>query len=86
MTRVQLRLTGNAERIFTGLVDEMQASPKDVVLDALALLHYAVEQVKQGKKIGSYDAGSREFTALTTTWLQSVASRRREAVAERAGS
>ncbi|MDP1570673.1 MAG: hypothetical protein Q8L86_11775 [Vicinamibacterales bacterium] len=89
MTRVQLRLTGSAEQIFTQLVDEMQCSPKDVVLDALALLHYAAEQVQQGRKVGSYDTDAREFTALTTPSLQSIASRAREAaprVEEKAGS
>jgi hypothetical protein len=77
MIRVQLRLHGNAEQIFSNLVSELQSGPKDVVLDGLALLHFAAEQIRGGRKIGSYDPESKEFTALTTPSLESLGARSR---------
>ncbi len=84
MARLQLRLAGNGERIFKHLVDLLSATPKDVVLDALALLHYAAEQIGSGHKIGSYDPESKEFTAMTTPSLEALASRVRARRAEQA--
>lgn len=78
MIRLQLRLHGNAEQIFTSLVDQLKSNPKDVVLDALALLHFAAQQVLNGRKIGSYDPVSKDFTALTTPTLESVAARAKQ--------
>jgi hypothetical protein len=75
MTRVQLRLHGPAEQLFTALVSTLSVNPKDVVLDALALLHFAVDQIRNGRKVGSYDPESKEFTALTTHSLESLAAR-----------
>ncbi len=75
MIRLQVRLSGHAEEIFNNLAKELKSSQKDLVLDALALLHFAAEQVRMGRKIGSYDPAAREFTALTTTALESLASR-----------
>lgn len=74
MTRVQLRLTGYAERIFLSLVEGLKSTQKDVVLDALGLLHFAADQIRHGRKVGSYDPVTKEFTALTTPSLESLAS------------
>ena len=75
MIRLQLRLSGHAEEIFNNLARELKSSQKDIVLDALALLHFAAEQVRMGRKIGSYDPAAKEFTALTTAALESLAAR-----------
>jgi hypothetical protein len=83
MIRLQLRLSGHAEEIFNNLVTGLKSSPKDVVLDALALLHFAAEQVRMGRKIGSYDPATKEFTALTTTTLESLAARTKAAQVRR---
>src|SRR5437870_140467 len=79
MVRLQIRLRGSAEELFNTLVDELKTSPKDVVLDALALLNFAAEQVLQGQKVGSFNPESREFTAMTTPSLESLTRRSREA-------
>lgn len=81
MIRVQLRLSGNAEQIFASLAADLKSSPKDLMLDALALLHFAAEQLRSGRKIGSYDPQTKEFTALTTPSLESLAARTRSAQA-----
>ncbi|MBI4263227.1 MAG: hypothetical protein HY657_02525 [Acidobacteria bacterium] len=82
MIRLQLRLSGHAEEIFNNLAKELKSSQKDLVLDALALLHFAAEQVRMGRKIGSYDPAAKEFTALTTTALESLAARTNAAQAK----
>lgn len=82
MIRLQVRLSGHAEEIFNNLAKELKSSQKYLVLDALALLHFAAEQVRMGRKIGSYDPAAREFTALTTTALESLAARTNAAQAK----
>ena len=78
MTRIQLRLQGPAEQIFLKLSERLQAKDKDLILDSLALLHFAAEQISDGRKIGSYDPENREFTALTTPTLEALAARTSE--------
>ena len=75
MTRLQLRLHGPAEQIFNNLVELLKTNPKDLVLDALALLNFASDQIQRGRKIGSYNPETKEFTGLTTPTLESLAAR-----------
>lgn len=72
MVRVQLRLQGNAEELFNSLVTLLNTEPKNVILDALGLLHFAADQVVEGKRVGSFDPESKEFTAWTTPTLESL--------------
>ena len=75
MTRLQLQLKGAAEDLFNNMLETLRLKPSELVLDALALMHFAMEQVSQGKKVGSYDPTSKEFTGMTTAALESIASR-----------
>jgi hypothetical protein len=80
--RVQLRLAGTAERLFSSIVTKLGVQPKDVVLDALGLLHFAVEEVGEGRKIGSYDPATGQFSAWTTPTLEAWKATSRQAMAE----
>lgn len=72
MIRLQLRLSDAAENLFNTMTKAFGTAPKEVFLDALALLHFALNEIRKGREIGSYDPDKREFTAWTTASLESV--------------
>jgi hypothetical protein len=84
MIRLQLRLSDTAENLFNAMKKALGTAPKDVILDALALLHFAINEVRKGREIGSYDPAKREFTAWTTASLEGVKAQEKIAVAEAA--
>jgi hypothetical protein len=84
--RLQLRLTETAERLFTSIASTLGIPPKDVVLDALGLLHFAITEVGQGRKIGSYNPATGEFSAWTTPTLEALKANARQAVAHQAAA
>ena len=73
MRKLQIRLTERAESLLGYLEDVSGAKTREVVLDALALYHWAVEEVRQGKRVGSIDPETAEITAVATPTLQAVA-------------
>jgi hypothetical protein len=75
-TRYQLRLKGPAQELLTAMCNDLNASPKDVILDALAVMHFATQAVRAGKQIGSYDLKSQQFSAIVTPSLQHLSERR----------
>jgi hypothetical protein len=75
-TRYQLRLKGPAQELLTAMCNELNASPKDVILDALAVMHFATQAVRSGQQVGSYDPKSQKFSAIVTPSLQHLSERR----------
>jgi hypothetical protein len=69
-TRYQLRFGGAANRLLTEMCHKLDARPKDVILDALAVFHFALEAAERGQQIGSYDPDTQRFTAIVTPSLQ----------------
>ena len=69
MTKLVVNLSGEAEVRFKELLSKTNAEERDVVLDALALLHHAVSQVASGKKVGTFNPESKEFQAITLASL-----------------
>lgn len=75
--RLQIRLSGVAEKRFLEMAERLNVDHREIVLDALALYDFATTEVADGRKIGSFDPESKEFTAMTTTIFQSLAQSRR---------
>jgi hypothetical protein len=75
-TRYQLRLKGPAQELLTAMCNELNASPKDVILDALAVLHFATQAVRAGQQVGSYDPRNQKFSAIVTPSLQHLSEKR----------
>ena len=75
-TRYQLRLKGPAQELLTTMCDELKTSPKDVILDALAVLHYAIQAIRAGRQVGSYDPVGQNFSAIVTPSLQHLSEKR----------
>lgn len=71
--RINLRLSGTAENLILELADSISASPKDIVLDSLALYQLAVKEIQKGGRLGIRDKNG-EFTAIATPTLTSIAS------------
>ena len=71
-TRYQLRLKGPASALLDDMCRQLDASPKDVILDALAVMHFAMESVSKGLEVGSYDSREKTFTAVVTPSLQNL--------------
>ena len=80
-TRYQLRLRGAANAILTEMCKELDASPRDVILDALAVFHFAVKATSEGMEVGSFDAQNQRFTAVVTPSLQRLKKRARSLAA-----
>jgi len=70
MTKLTVRLSGKAEKRFKDLLNMTKADEREVVLDALALLHYALREVSNGKKVGVFNPESKEFNAITLLSLE----------------
>jgi hypothetical protein len=73
--KFQFRLNAAAEELVNAIRKTLNISPKDAVLDGLALLYVAMTQVQQGREIGSYDPEKREFTRWTTSTLEGLRAR-----------
>lgn len=74
-TRYQLRLRGHAQELLAGMCAELNSTPKDVILDALAVFRYAIGAVKEGQQFGAYDPVKEKFTAIITPSLQAYSER-----------
>lgn len=72
MTKLVVRLSGKAEECFKELVNNTRADKKDIVLDALALLHFAVNEVAKGKQVAIFDPKTKEAAAFTLPSLNLV--------------
>ena len=70
VTRYQLRLKGVANDLLNEMCKQLEASPKDVILDALAVFHFAVQAMEKGLEVGSFDSKENRFTAVVTPSLQ----------------
>lgn len=77
-TRYQLRIGGAANEHIQELCSKLRVQPKDVILEALAVLYFAVEAIEQGRQVGSYDPNTQNFTAVATPSLQRLARKARE--------
>ena len=69
-TRYQLRLKGPARDLLNSMCEVLKATPKDVILDALAVFHYAMTVVQAGEQFGRFDSSTGKFTAIVTPSLQ----------------
>lgn len=69
MIKLNVTLTNKAEECFRELLDTTKCDEKDIVLDALALLHLAVENRVKGKKIALFDSETKEATIVTLPTL-----------------
>jgi hypothetical protein len=74
--RYQLRLKGAAQELLAAMCKDLNATPKDVILDALAVMHFATQAVREGQQVGSYDPKSQKFAAIVTPSLQHLAEKR----------
>ena len=71
--KLQITLSGPAERLLKNMQEQLDTSQKNVILDALALYHTAMTEIRENRnRFGSYDPNSREFTAFTTPLLSSL--------------
>jgi hypothetical protein len=84
-TRYQLRLKGPAQELLAAMSKELNATPKDVILDALAVLHFATQAIRAGQQVGSYDPRNQNFSAIVTPSLQHLSERRAEREMSAAG-
>ena len=69
MTKLVVKLSGEAEKGFKELLDKTGVSEKDVILDALALLHFAVFEKTKGKQIAVFDPQTKEATVFSVPSL-----------------
>jgi len=69
VTKLVVRLTGEAEKGFRELLSRTTADEKEVVLDALALLHFAVFEKTKGKQIAVFDPKTKEATVFSLPTL-----------------
>ena len=70
--KLQIRLSGAAENLLNNLANELDVKQREVILDALALYNFAAEQLREGKRVGSVDPETKEFTAITTPSLEAL--------------
>lgn len=72
MIKLVVKLNGQAEEEFKELLEKTQADKKDIVLDALALLSFAVSEVVKGKSVAIFDPKTKEATVFTLPSLNLV--------------
>ena len=75
MTKLVVKLSGKAEERFQELLNETGVSGKDVVLDALALLHFAVMETIGGRKIAAFNPKTKEARPFSLPSLNIVESK-----------
>ena len=75
MTRLVVKLSGKAEERPQELLDETGVSEKDIVLDALALLHFAVRETTEGRKMAAFDPKTKEARPFSLPRLSVVESK-----------
>ena len=73
--KLQMRLSGTAEDLVLGMTERLEMPVREIVMDALALYHFAIEEISNGRRVGGYDPVNREFTGIATTALQSYANK-----------
>ncbi len=69
MIKLKINLTGDAEKEFRELLDITGYDGKNVVLDALALIHCAAKNKTQGKQIAIFDPKTKEVVGIYLTTL-----------------
>ena len=69
--RLNFRLKPGAEKLIMDLVERTDSSPKDVILDALALYGLIVKEVEKGSQAGVMDADGN-FRGVTTVTLSAL--------------
>lgn len=72
--RYQLVLKSAANEILQEMCKKLDATPKDVILDALAVFHFAMRETERGFQMGSFDPRSQNFTGVVTPSLQRIRS------------
>lgn len=70
MYRMQFRLKGKAEALFRNIVDKTGEDPKEVVMDALALYHVALDEIANGRSFGAYSPDDKSFEGIWTPMLR----------------
>lgn len=73
--RINLSLRGQSAALVRGLAAHGDNRPKDVILDALTLLDFAVQEIAAGHDVGSLDRTSNTMTTVLTPILQQVRKR-----------
>lgn len=75
--RLQLRLSGPAKQLLAEMCDKLGTDPKNVILDALAVYHFALGEVEKGHQFGGFDPRATKFTAIVTPTLQKLGRKER---------
>jgi hypothetical protein len=77
--RIQLELPEEHVREIKALMEEAHVDTyKELFSNALGLLHWAVEEVKRGRVIGSIDEESDRYKELVMPMLQNLATKARK--------
>ena len=76
--RIQMELPEENVREIKALMEEAHIDTyKELFSNALSLLHWAVEEVRRGRVIGSIDEGQDVYKELVMPMLQNVANKAR---------
>ena len=70
--RVNLGLRGQTAELVNTLAGQGYR-PKDVIYDALTLLDFAIQELAQQKKFGSFDLETQTMNSVVTPILREVA-------------
>ena len=68
--RLNLRVSGTAEELLKEMSEQLDVSPKEVILDALGLYHLAISEIADGNLVGVRDGKSEDFMAFVTPSLR----------------
>ena len=70
--RLNLRLSGSAERLILDISESLGVTPKEVILDSLALYQLAVSEMKKEGRLG-IKSKEGDFMAIGTPTLRALA-------------
>lgn len=70
--RLNIRLSGSAEALLDNLARNGNMTSRDAVLDSLAILNMAVNEMQKGGRLGIQDSDGN-FMAITTPSLSALA-------------
>ena len=73
---LKVNLTEEAEQAFSELLNVSGADAEDVILDALALIHCAIMETKNGKNIAIFNPMTREASIISLPTLKFVQNKR----------
>ena len=74
VTKIVIKLTGRAEERFRELLDKTRVDEKDIVLDALSLLHFAVMEKARGNQVAIFDPKTKEARTFNLLSLNVIKS------------